>query len=101
MVTRIKFRYDDGSKDRNRHNADIAVSKKTFKVDGKDVYLYLNFKDFTFEFLDLDGNIIHKGGNTKNRAVLLRQAKAELRKRGCRFGKEKRTKKESITTSNE
>lgn len=95
MITRIKFRYDDGSEGKNRNNAEIAISKQSFKVDGQSIYLYLNFKEFCFEFLDLEGKTVFKGGNTGNRAVLLRQAKRELKKRGCRFGKEKRNRTNS------
>jgi hypothetical protein len=94
MKTRIKFIYDDGSKGKNRHNSDIAISKETFKVDGQHIYLFLNLKDMYFEFLDTDGKPIYRGGNTTNSEILLKQAKDELKKRGCRFATETRTKVE-------
>jgi len=95
MKTRIKFVYDDGSKGKNRHNSDIAISKEAFKVDGQYIYIFLNLKEMFFEFLTQDGKVIYRGGNTKNSEVLLKQTKDELRKRGCKFGKETREKSEN------
>lgn len=94
MKTRIKFIYDDGSKGKNRLNSDIAISKEAFKVDDQYVYIFLNLKDMYFEFLDTEGKPLFRGGNTKNSEVLLQQVKDELKKRGCRFAKETRTKDE-------
>jgi len=92
MKTRMKFVYDDGSKGKNRHNSDIAISKETYKVDGQQVYVFLNLKEMYFEFLDTEGKPIFRGGNTKNSEILLQQAKDELKKRGCRFATETRIK---------
>lgn len=95
MKTRIKFIYDDGSKGKTRHNSDIAISKETYKVDDQHVYIFLNLKEMYFEFLDTDGKPVFRGGATKNSEVLLQQAKDELKKRGCRFAKETRSKNEN------
>ena len=95
MKTRMKFVYDNGEKGKNRHNADIAISKETYFADGQHVYVFLNLKEMYFEFLATTGKPIYRGGNTKNTEVLLQQAKDELKKRGCRFAKETRTKNEN------
>ena len=92
MQTRIRFKYDDGSKGKTRHNSTIATSRQMFNVDGKEVQIFMHLKEFYFEFIDKDGNIVHKGGNASNTAVLLRQVKRELVKRGCEFGNETRSK---------
>lgn len=84
--------YDDGSKEKNRNNSDIAISKQSFQVDGEHIYLYLNFKEMYFEFVNVDGKTVFRGGKATNRMVLMRQGKAELKKRGCSFGKETRDK---------
>lgn len=98
MATRIKFVYDTDK----LADATIGTSRQTFTVNGKDVRLLVNFKDFYFEVVDNEGNAIAKGGKTKNRAVLLRQAKRELQRLGCDFGTETRnrkTKKDSASES--
>lgn len=88
MNTRIKFKYDT----KKLKDATFGMSKQTFRVDGKDVRLFVHFKDLFFEIVDLDGNVIEKGGKTKNRAVLLKQAKRALTTMGCIFGDEKRNR---------
>lgn len=86
MATRIKFDYDTDK----MVNATYGTSKQQFPINGKLYRLFVHFKDFYFEVVDNEGNAIAKGGNTKNRAVLLRQAKRELQKLGCEFAKETR-----------
>lgn len=88
MATRIKFVYDTNK----LADATYGTSRQSFTVNGKEVRLFVHFKDFYFEVVDNDGNAIAKGGNTKNRAVLLRQAKRELQKLGCDFGTETRNR---------
>lgn len=86
MNTRIKFHYDtDKMKD-----ASYGTSRQSFLINGKEVRLFVHFKDFYFEVIDNDGNALAKGGKTKNRAVLLRQAKRALVKLGCTFSNETR-----------
>lgn len=95
MNTRIKFKYDS----KKLEDATYGMSKQTFRVNGKDVRLFVHFKDLFFEIMDLDGNVIEKGGNTKNRAVLLRQAKRALTAMGCMFGDETRNRSEKENQS--
>ena len=92
MNTRIRFKYDDGSKGKTRHNSTIAISRQSFNVKGNEVHIFMHLKDFYFEFIDKEGNALFKGGKATNTAVLLRQAKRELVKLGCEFGKEERKK---------
>lgn len=95
MNTRIRFKYDDGSKGKNRNNSTIAESRQMYKLaNGKEVVIFMHLKEFYFEFIDSDGVVVKKGGNATNTAVLLRQAKRELVKLGCEFGSETRSKQE-------
>lgn len=92
MQTRIRFTYDEDPKQK-RQNATTGRSRQKFKLnDGTEVVLFLHFKEFYFELIDNEGNVVSKGGNTKNSAVLLKQAKAELESKGCQFGDEVRKK---------
>lgn len=92
MQTRIRFKYDDGTKGKTRNNSTIAISRQSFKVGDNEVYLFMHLKEFYFELIDSEGNVLKKGGKASNTAVLLRQAKRELVKLGCEFGSETRTK---------
>ncbi len=87
MSVRIKFEYNtDKMKD-----ADYGMSRQKFTDNkGQQVRLFVHFKEFYFEIVDDEGNALVKGGKTKNRAVLLRQAKKALVNLGCTFKKELR-----------
>ena len=90
MGTRIKFIYDGNTKNKMK-DAKTGVNRQPlFIKNNKEVDLYIDFTDFYFEILEKDGSLITKGGKTKNRAVLLRQAKRALVKLGCTFKKELR-----------
>lgn len=80
MQTRIKYEF----------TGSIGISRQSFKVNGQDLRIVINKDEFYFEIADVSGNIIAKGGKTKNYAVLLRQAKRALGKLGYEFGVEKR-----------
>jgi len=80
MHTRIKYNFD----------GPIGISRQSFKVEGQDLRIVVNRDDFYFEIVDTEGNSVKKGCNTKNYAVLLRQAKRALAKLGYEFGVEKR-----------
>ena len=95
MNTRIRFRYDneDQGKGKDRTNSAFAESRQLFRLNGKDVKLFIDLKNFYFELVEVTtGNVVHKGGKTKNTAVLLRQAKRALKELGCEFAKEKRNR---------
>lgn len=90
MSTRIKFLYDNNPKI-SMSEATYGVARKNFyDKDNRQLTLFIHFKDFYFEIMDKEANIIKKGGKTMNRAVLLRQAKRELVKLGCDFKQEVR-----------
>jgi len=80
MNKRIKYVY----------SGPIGISKQSFRVDGQDLRIVINKDDFYFEIIDNEGVPLIQGGNTKNYAVLLRQAKRALGKLGYEFGVEKR-----------
>jgi hypothetical protein len=80
MHTRIKYEF----------NGPIGISRQSFKIKGKDVRIVVNKNDFYFELVDNKGDVIVKGGKTKNYAVLLRQAKRALGKLGHKFDTETR-----------
>jgi len=80
MYTRIKYEF----------NGPIGISRQSFRIKGKDVRIVINKDDFYFELVDVNGDVVVKGGNTKNYAVLLRQAKRTLGKLGCKFDTETR-----------
>lgn len=88
MNTRIKFKYDT----KKLEDATYGFSKQVFRVNGKEVRLFVHFKEFYFEVIDNDEKVIEKGGQTKNRAVLLRQAKRALVNLGVIFGDETRNR---------
>jgi hypothetical protein len=97
MNTRIRFIYDGESqgKGKTRNNSSFAESRQLFKVGDKHVKLYLDLKNFYYEIVDVASNtLIKKGGNTKNVAVLLKQAKRGLKELGCTFDNETRKKEE-------
>ena len=72
MHTRIKYTY----------NGPVGTSKQVFHVNGVDVIVMLYTDDFYFEIVNSDGAVLMKGGNTKNVAVLKKQAKRALIKLG-------------------
>jgi len=88
MQTRIKFQYDT----KKLADATYGTSRQSFNIDGEQVRLFVHFKDFYFEVIKNDGTAIAKGGNTRNRAVLLRQAKRTLVKLGYEFSNETRNR---------
>lgn len=95
MQTRIRFIYDGEAQGngKTRHNAAFAESRQVFKLGDKHVKLYLDLKNFYYEVVDIQNNTpVVKGGNTKNTAVLLKQAKRALKKLGCEFDNETRVK---------
>ena len=80
MRTRIKYVYE----------GPIGISRQQFRVKGKKVHVVVDVENFTFEIVDQDGKALATGGNTYNRAVLLRQAKRALTRLGYEFHKEER-----------
>lgn len=82
MHTRIKYDY----------SGPVGISKQVFRHNGLDLRVVINVEEFYFEIVTNDGQPVVKGGNTKNVAVLKRQAKRALVKYGYEFGSETRNK---------
>lgn len=94
-MQRIRFKYDT----KKLADATYGTSRQSFNLNGEDVRLFVHFKDFYYEVIRNDGTAVATGGNTKNRAVLLRQAKNALVKLGCKFDEETRDRNGSNSTS--
>ena len=86
MHTRIKYLYE-GAGDNV-----MAMSKQNFMLNGRELTIYLYINDFKFEIVDANGAVVTKGGNTKNVAVLKKQAKRALARLGYEFGAETRNR---------
>lgn len=85
MHTRVKYVFEG--------NGPIGYSKQYFKITGgKQVQVWIDKQNFTFQVQDQDGNVLEIGGNTKNYAVLLRQAKRAVKNLGYDFGDEERNR---------
>lgn len=96
MGVRVKFEYDGP----NAETSSVGISKKTFRIDGKEVRLYVYFKEMYFELREVySKEVVLKGGQTKNRTVLLRQAKRVLERSGNFFKKENRNREVSVEES--
>jgi hypothetical protein len=92
MSKRIKYEYYEFEEVNGKLIPIKAMSRNSYKVDGINLDIDLNLKDYTFEILAEDGTIIVKGGNSKkkNHEVLKRQAKKALMDLGVNFKLENR-----------
>lgn len=79
---RLRIRYE--------YEGPIGISRQTFNVKGQDVRVVIHVEEFYFELVNSQGEALVSGGNTKNIAVLKRQAKRALKKLGYEFGDEDR-----------
>lgn len=85
MQTRIKYNFDE--------TGVLGESRQIFKVNGREVKVYLLMDNLKYQIRDNStGDVLKEGGNTKNRAVLLKQAKKGLSDLGFNFGEEKRNR---------
>lgn len=91
MHTRIKYDY----------NGPVGFSKQRFRLNGRDLSVIIYIDEFRFEVVDSsDGTVVTKGGNTKNVAVLKKQAKRALNRLGYEFSAETRNR-ENLSTNEE
>jgi len=91
MRTRIKYNFE----------GPVGISRQSFRVNGQDLRIVVNRDNYTFEIVDLQGSPVLKGGDTKNYAVLLRQAKRALVNLGCDFAAEKRDRDYGVVRKTE
>jgi hypothetical protein len=86
MQSRIRYEYSD-------ELPGVGVSKQRFVINGKHHLVVLNTEEMYFEIQDLEGNVIHKGGDDiTNLHVLKRHVKRALMRHGCVFKTEERNR---------
>jgi len=83
----------------NRSNEGLLVSGRALYAGNDDyVLVKLDTENFRFEIVNaVEGTIISEGGNTKNLAVLKKQAKRALKAIGVEFDEETRNKNHKLT----